>query len=80
VRELSQTSDWVKDLFSGFANLDYPAFRSMKAENLHITDVEQTINCHEVLESVAERLALLAGRLIIKQISKANRVQSLTDP
>ena len=58
LRGLSKPSEWVKDLFLSLANLDYPAFRSMKTENLHIDNVEETLACHEVLTSIALRLGL----------------------
>jgi hypothetical protein len=58
LRILSESSKWVKDLFFSLGNLDYPAFRSMKTENLHIENIQSTLACHEVLTSVALRLGL----------------------
>ena len=52
------SSALVDDLFLSLANLDYPAFRNMKAKNLHIDNIASTLACHEVLRAVAERLGL----------------------
>jgi hypothetical protein len=75
---LSRTRGWVKDLFFSLANLEYPAFRSMKGENLYITDVEETINCHQVLKSVGERLGL-AGPKIEHQANIEDQPGLITD-
>ena len=63
LRALSKPSKWLKDLFLSLGSLDYPAFRSMKTENIHVDDIERTLACHEVLTSVALRLGLKDWRI-----------------